>query len=396
MATTRKGTTRDGKIFYEIRVSRGRGKSPYTTRWYPTEGWGQKHIDRELTKAAAEFERRCAAGEVQNRQEKMAELEQRRAEEAKILTLSEFGEKVFMPAKQITMSENSRASFQGMLNNWIYPGLGSIKMTEITPSMITALLLSAQSAGKAHATVVKLYTILNLLFKMAFRSDTIPSNPMGRVDRPKPRKDEVKCISVEAHTAEELRRIIAQLEEEPLKWRTFLRLMIDTGARRGECCALRWECVDFANNRITISGNLCYTPQRGVYMDTPKNGRSRTVDIDPEVTNLLRQLRREQASTAISQYVFTQPGCAEPMHPQSPNRFIQQFSERCGVPNMHPHKLRHSFASIAITHGADIASVSEKLGHSDKAVTLRMYTHADEESIRRASNIFRDALRQQA
>ena len=61
---------------------------------------------------------------------------------------------------------------------------------------------------------------------------------------------------------------------------------------------------------------------------------------------------------------------------------------------MHPHKLRHSFASFAITNGADVASVSEKLGHSDKAVTLRMSTHADEESMKRASQIFRDAIKQ--
>ena len=45
---------------------------------------------------------------------------------------------------------------------------------------------------------------------------------------------------------------------------------------------------------------------------------------------------------------------------------------------------------------ADVASVSEKLGHSDKAVTLRMYTHADAERMKRASNIFRDAIKKQA
>ncbi len=72
---------------------------------------------------------------------------------------------------------------------------------------------------------------------------------------------------------------------------------------------------------------------------------------------------------------------------------MQKFSERYNVPGLHPHKLRHTFASIAITNGADVASVSEKLGHSDKAVTLRMYTHADQESMRRASQIFRDALK---
>ena len=55
--------------------------------------------------------------------------------------------------------------------------------------------------------------------------------------------------------------------------------------------------------------------------------------------------------------------------------------------------MRHTFASIAITNGADIASVSEALGHSDKAITLRMYTHADQESISRAAQIVRDAVR---
>ena len=84
------------------------------------------------------------------------------------------------------------------------------------------------------------------------------------------------------------------------------------------------------------------------------------------------------------------------MHPQSPTRYLKKFAARYGIDDLHPHKLRHSFASIAITNGADIASVSEKLGHSDKAVTLRMYTHADQESMKRASQIFRDALKKTA
>ena len=106
---------------------------------------------------------------------------------------------------------------------------------------------------------------------------------------------------------------------------------------------------------------------------------------------LLRQYRRENLS--LSAYVFTQEESLEPMHPQSPGRYLQSFSRRYGIKGLHPHKLRHSFASIAITNGADIASVSEKLGHSDKAVTLRMYTHADQESIKRAGDIFRQAIK---
>lgn len=80
------------------------------------------------------------------------------------------------------------------------------------------------------------------------------------------------------------------------------------------------------------------------------------------------------------------------MHPQSPPRYMKRFSKRYSVVDLHPHKFRYSFASVAITNGADVASVSEKLGHSDKAVTLRMYTHADAESVKRAGDIFRNAL----
>ena len=298
-----------------------------------------------------------------------------------------------MPAKSVTMSENARSTYQGNLDKWIYPALGDLKMPDITPANISTLLLSMQSAGKAHATVIKVYTILSGLFKMAYLSDTIARNPMDKVERPKPRKDEVHGNEVEAYTVEEVCYILKCLENEPLKWQVFLRLLIDTGIRRGECCGLQWKDVDFQANTITISGNLCYTPQKGIYLDTPKNGRTRTVDVDPTVMALLRALRSEQANRAISAYVFTQDGSAAPMHPQSPTRYMKKLSVKYRLPGLHPHAMRHSFASIAITNGADIASVSEKLGHSDKAVTLRMYTHADQESMRRASQIFREAIK---
>ena len=92
MASTRKRTTKDGQIFYEIRVSRGRGKSYLTTRWYPPEGWGQKAIERTLAKEASEFERRCREGEVVSRAEqKESDLRQKR-EATKIQTLRQYSD----------------------------------------------------------------------------------------------------------------------------------------------------------------------------------------------------------------------------------------------------------------------------------------------------------------
>ena len=393
MPSTRKKGTKDGRVFYEISVSRGRGRSRLTRRWYPPEGWSRKAIERGLAAVAAEFERQSDAGEVISRaeQRELAALEA--AEAAKILTLRQYGERVFMPSKTITMSENSRSNYQSYLDKKIYPALGDIKLPDITPAQITALLLEIQTQGKAHGTVIKVYTILSGLFKMAYLSDMIERNPMDKVERPKPRKDEIKPEEASAFTAQEVQRILTCLEREPLKWQALIRLLIDTGIRRGECCALQWKNIDFKTGAITIAGNLCYTKQKGVYLDTPKNGHTRTVYAGSDAIALLKQLHTTQAEKAISPYVFTQEATPEPMHPQSPTRYLKKFSERYGIPDLHPHKLRHTFASVAITSGADVASVSEALGHSDKAVTLRMYTHADQESISKASQIFREAIK---
>ena len=69
MPSTRKLKTKDGRVFYEISVSRGRGKSRLTRRWYPPDGWSRKAIERELSAVAAEFERQSAAGETISRSE---------------------------------------------------------------------------------------------------------------------------------------------------------------------------------------------------------------------------------------------------------------------------------------------------------------------------------------
>ncbi len=325
MPSTRKKTSTSGREYYEIRVSRGRKLAPLTTTWYPPEGWSHRAIERGLAKRAAEFERQVKNGETVSRAEQKEIERLEELENAKILTLRQYAERVFMPAIEIRCSENTRCSYQQILDHWILPALGDLKLPEISSADISSVLLSMQAQGRAQGTCIKAYTVFQSLFKMAYLADAIPTNPMGKVERPKPRKDEKRQDCVESYTVEEVCRIIEGLEHEPLKWRALIRLLIDTGIRRGECCALEWRSVDFAENAITISQNLCYTPQKGVYLDTPKNGKTRTIDVDPEVMLLLRELRATQPE--ISRFVFVQEN-GDPMNPQSPTRYMKKFAER--------------------------------------------------------------------
>lgn len=231
---------------------------------------------------------------------------------------------------------------------------------------------------------------------MALLDDSIQINLMLKVKRPTPRKDEkIQDELGKAYTVQQLRYILQYLEDEPLKWRTYISLVADTGLRRGEATAIQWKDIDWRESSITIRQNAQYTPHAGVYTTPPKNKKVRRVDVGPDTLNLLRQLRADQAEKAISQFVFTKEGSPDMMHPQSPTRYFKRFGQKYGVDDFHPHKLRHTSASLAITNGADMVSVSERLGHSDTAVTLRMYAHANEERIRRDGQIVRDALKEQ-
>ena len=386
--------TKDGRRFFKITVSRGRGQSPYTTRWYWPDKLSKRAAERELAKQAAAFELACSRGEVLTRADIRRKEAEEQAEAAKLKTVRQYADGVYMPTKETTLSENARSSYRMFLDRHILPILGDTLLTEVTPATLTKLLVDFQRTGKSHATCVKLYNILNGLFQMAFLDDSIQINPMLKVKRPVPRKDEAAVDEAEkAYTVDELRRILRCLKEEPLKWRAYITLMADTGIRRGEACGLNWSDVDFNTLTVTVRRNLQYTPSAGVYEAAPKNGKARVVDIGADTAVLLKQLRSEQASTCMSRYVFTQDGSPEPMHPQTPTRYFRKFGKRYGVEDFHPHKLRHTSASLAITNGADVVSVSERLGHSDTAVTLRMYAHANEESIRRAGQTVRDALR---
>lgn len=396
MASIKLSETKDGRRFFQICVSRGYGKSPYKTRWYWPDGWSKRTAEREAAKQAAAFELACKNGEVLNRAQEREKAAQEAAEAAKLKTVRQYADGVFMPAKEATFSENARSSYRMFLDKHIFPVLGDVLLTEVTPAMIQKLLVDFQRAGYAHASAVKLYNILNGVFGMAFLDDSIPMNPMLKVKRPAPRKGEQpKEEGDKAYTVQELSYILSCAAQEPLQWQTYISLAADTGLRRGELCGLQWTDIDFQASTVTVRRNLQYTPAAGVYETSPKNGKVRVVDVGADVLDLLRQLRAKQAESCISRWCFTQEGTGEPMHPQSPTRYFKKFGERYGVKDFHPHKLRHSSASIAITNGADVVSVSERLGHSDTAVTLRMYAHANEESIRRAGQIVRDALKAQ-
>ena len=252
MASTKLMETKDGRRYFLISVSRGYGKAPYKKRWYwPMKKDGnpkaKSTVEKELLSVVAEFERACAAGEVLNREQAKEKAAIEAAEAAKLKTVRQYAEGVFMPAKEATLTENSRATYQMFLDRHILPVIGDLLLVDVTPAIIQKLLLNFQKSGKAHATAVKLYNILNGLFGMAFMDDSIPISPMLKVKRPAPRKDEAPTEeSAKALTVQELASVLAYVAQEPLKWQAY------QPCRRQRCAQRRAVRPPMAGYRLEV------------------------------------------------------------------------------------------------------------------------------------------------
>ena len=412
MAFAKLRTKKDGTTFYEIRAYCAEKKCHYTKYYYPPFGWSERAIKKQLQTEIETFQIAVNNGEVLSKAEKKvleeAAAEQaarEAAERAKLKTLRQYATGVFMPAKEQSISENTRLSYWSNLNEHILPVLGPVLMVEIEPAMITKLLLDFQK-GHSYGSAVKVYNILNGLFKMAYKDDTVHINPMDKVDRPKQRKDDRAVTEADkALFADELIHVIDCVQAEPIKWQAFMYLAADSGARRGELCGLQWSDIDFKKGTVSIKRNLQYSKDKkvsadnkaviydGVYVCTPKGGRSRVVDIGEDTLDMLKRYQMEQARSRLSKWVFTVDGEDLPMFPTTPTRYFKKFGDRYGIPGFHPHLLRHTSATLSLTNGGDPKSIADRLGHADASVLLDVYSHAKDESVRKAGQAARDALK---
>ena len=385
-----KGKNKNGQKVYMLYAFKD-GKKKYR-QWIAPEGYSKTAIERALNKAAMDFAAEVHTGKFLTKQEIKEQAEKEAAVLDTLLTVERYANNVYMPKKMITIAENTRDSYERNIRLYIIPAIGQMKMEDVKPADITALLNSVQINGKAHSSVIKVYNVLNNMFKEAFRDNTISFNPMVKVERPKPTKAERVVRGVDAFTVEEINRIKKLMKDEQLKWRTYTNLVIDTGCRNGEAVGLTWDDIDFKNNTVRLEKNVCYTQAKGVYVDTIKNGKARSNPISQETAKLLQEMRLEQRNNYIvSPWVFTQDTRGEVMHPQSPGRFLARFGKRHGIVNCRPHKFRHTAVSLMITGGVDVATVAEIVGDNVDTI-LRIYTHTNEEAKAKAFKKFQEIL----
>jgi integrase len=310
--------------------------------------------------------------------------------------------------------EPSRMTLGSWLTEWLegsvkarcrpstYTRYKGIIENNILPASIAAMPLQALRASHLEAyyagtsvsssTLTLHHAILHRALRKAVKDRLVPLNVAADVEA-KPRRDhDREAARRHAWTADEARAFLVAAQKAGAQPAAFYALALDSGARKGELCGLRWVDLDLDAGKMRIIQQLL-TPGPTPVFGPTKTGRPRSVSLAAETIELLRAHKRHQARvkmanrTAYADHglVFAKEWSDVQRHgdtlghPLQANNLGQREFPRvikaAGVRPIKFHGLRHTCATLLLQAGEPVHVVSERLGHKKVEITLNIYAH---------------------
>jgi integrase len=289
----------------------------------------------------------------------------------------------WLEVKKLAVKPGTWRTYHDIVEHRLIPTLGNEKLSTLAPPAIaraySELRISGRRDGRplSATSLAHTHRTLRLALEAAVEDRLIARNPadaLKKDEKPKRRQAEMNV-----YTAQQLRAFLDSTSSHRLHPLFFLAAT--SAARRGELLALKWADIDLDAGQLSIRRSrvvVGYTVHEG----TPKNGKARTVSLDPETVSVLRRWRRRQREERLawgegycdSDYVFTAED-GQPVHPGVIADAFGRAVRRSGQPVLNFHGLRHTWATLALAAGTNPKVVQERLGHHSAALTLDLYSH---------------------
>ena len=242
------------------------------------------------------------------------------------------------------------------LVQWLH-GQGSDDLLAVDGERLRAFIAAGHRGGLAAKSLQRRLSACRSFYAWHLRHGRIAASPAAGLRAPKaPRK------LPQVLDADEAVQLVELPTEAPLglRDRALLELFYSSGLRLSEVCALRWRDLDVASALVQVHG---------------KGRRERLVPVGSHALKALADWRADSAG-GDNDPVFPGRG-GGPISQRAIQLRIQQLARRQGLfKHVHPHMLRHSFASHILESSGDLRGVQELLGHADIATT-QIYTHLD-------------------
>ncbi len=326
-------------------------------------------------------------------------------------TVSTFAEK-WIEEHGKSLANKTKLRYEGILKGRVAKALGHLKLEQLKPMHLLEFYGNLQEDGiredgrggrLSNSTIQYYHRVLSAMLADAVRWGLLKENPCEKVKPPKITSKEMPQLD-----EGNIRKLLAALETEPLKYRAIIELALVTGCRRGELVALQWKKhIDLDDGTLHIQQSVEYTPATGVRIKPPKTRSSvRQIAIPASTVQLLKQYRKWQLEQKIKigdlwqkeekvkqgdlwedpEWVFaTWDGYI--IHPDSVTSIFNKFLKRHNLPHIRFHDLRHLAATILIHEGLNVRAVAGRMGHANPDVTLRVYSHVLQSADRQAADI---------
>ena len=330
---------------------------------------GKRRSRKIGTKAAA---KRIAA-EIQ---EKLTRQEFNLEKEKPVPTFKEYSDKWLKDYVSVSCRESTYEEYNGILKNHVLPVFEDKPIDQVSRGAIRDFLLSKIKDDFSKSRVGLFKDVLSGVLGYALDEELIPANPtLGITKRLWPKsKRTKKTLSVNyVLTREELELFHDTCKTLVPEHSAFFTMAAKTGMRLGELLALRWDDVDFNSSFFWVRRSY----RRGIFTK-PKNGKSRRVDMTPKLKAVLKQHLLKEKKECFSlgvepELVFNRYGSV--IEQNYIRRVFKRVLKKAGLRDIKLHGLRHSYASILLSEGANLFYVSKQLGHSGINITSDIYGH---------------------
>ena len=289
-------------------------------------------------------------------------------------------------------------TYKGIVERHFKSTFGDVKMSVFSQMHVRRMVADMQKKGRAASTIRHSCAILGGAMKCAIEAGIIKDNPV--VGLKLPRKAKTKFTVVD-------RDMIPAFVEaaEQTDYPNELLFMLYTGSRVGEVRGLRWDDVDLEAGTANICRQL-HAVTHGKRFAPPKDGEEREIHLPAEAVDALKRQRRRQLEQRLAAgdkwveddisrgLVFRQTK-GKAHSELSIFYATKEAGKAIGLPELHPHDLRHSYAVAALRSGVDVKTVQHNLGHKSASITLDIYaaytTDAGKEGAKKLSEYLKNA-----
>lgn len=268
----------------------------------------------------------------------------------------------------------------------ILPILGEYELEAVSSKEAELLKLDCENKGYSKKSIEDIIICLKNILKVARILEVAETKTISVLWGT---NNSVVNKQIEAYNKDQVKKLVASLEETPSFRNLGLLLTIYSGMRIGEVCALQWEDVDLEEKvirvnktiqRIYIDDETTGKMKTELLISTPKTKSSqREIPIVPKLFKMMKDF----AKICRPDY-FVCSGTTAPIEPRTYRNYYLKKLEEFGLPRLKFHGLRHTFATQLIASKADVKTVSTILGHSDISTTLNTYVHPSRDDKRNA------------